>query len=272
MRDAPPTLTASRLWVACLTVALVGAAPVGLMAQSASLAEGDRLYAQLRGRESLLAFERVVQREPESFEALWKASRGALVLGDLEKQDLVARDALYRKAQDYAARAVAVDSLKIDGHYWLVSAKGREALHSGFSTAARLAGEVYDGAHGLLARDSLYAGAHHALGKLNYEVMILSPIMRWLGRKVLGNAGLYDTSWEDARSYLGRAVELEPGMILYSFDLARLYATRGEHQAAMAQFRRVIELEPAHPMDAGLQVTAEQRIKYLTALGQGGTP
>ncbi len=240
--------------------------PTGLTGQLASIDEGDRLYEQLRGEESLRAYEGVVAREPENFEALWKAARGALVLGEIEKQDFVARDALYRKAREYAVRAIAVDSLRIDGHYWLVSAKGREALHASFSTAARLAGEVYDEAHGVLARDSLYAGAHYVLGALNYEVMKLPLIQRWLGRKVLGNRGLRDTSWENARKYLERAVELDPGMILFRYDLARFYETRGEHEAARAEFERLVLLERKHPMDQRLQATAEERIEVLSAL------
>jgi tetratricopeptide (TPR) repeat protein len=239
--------------------------PTGLTGQRATIAEGDLLYAQLRGKESLRAYERVVAREAENFEALWRAARGALVLGDMEKQNPAARDALYRKARGYAARAIAVDSLRIDGHYWLASAKGREALYASFSTAARLAGEVYDEANGLLARDSLYAGAHHVLGVLNYEVMKLPRIKRWLGRKVLGNEGLYNTSWENGRRYLERAVELDPEMILFGYDLARFYETRGEYQAARAEFQRLVTLERTHPMDERIQASAEQHIKDLSA-------
>ena len=244
--------------------------PTDLTGQLASIVTGDRLYEQLRGEESLRAYEGVVAREPENFEALWRAARGALLLGDVEKRNPVARDALYKKAREYAARAIAVDSVRIDGHYWLVSAKGREALHASFSTAARLAGEVYDEAHGVLARDSLYAGAHYVLGALNYEVMKLPPIKRWLGRKVLGNRGLIDTSWKNGRRYLERAVELDPGMILFGYDLARFYETRGEHGAARAEFERLVTMERKHPMDQRLQATAEQHIKDLGALIERG--
>ncbi|GMR13221.1 MAG: hypothetical protein BMS9Abin29_1425 [Gemmatimonadota bacterium] len=256
-----------RVWVGttCLAAAVLLGTPTGLTGQLASIVEGDRLYAELRGEESLRAYEGVVDREPENFEALWRAARGALVLGDLEKQNPMARDALYQKAQVYAARAIAVDSLRIDGHYWLVAAKGREALYASFSTAARLAGEVYEEAQAVLARDPLYAGAHYVLGILNYEVMKLPRLERWLGRKVLGNRGLYDTSWEDARRYLERAVELDPGMILYSFDLARFYETQGEIEAARAEFERLATLKPVHPMDQRLQASAAQHIEDLSA-------
>ncbi len=241
------------------------ATPTGLTGQLASVVEGDRLYDQLRGEESLRAYEGVVAREPENFEALWRAARGALVLGEVEKRDPVARDALYRKAREYASRAIAVDSLRIEGHYWLVSTKGREALHASFSTAARLAGEVYDEAHGVLARDPLHAGAHYVLGALNLEVMKLPRIKRWLGRKVLGNRGLYDTSWKNGRTFLERAVELEPEMILFRYDLARLYELRGEHEAARGEFERLVTLERKHPMDQRLQATAGERIRDLSA-------
>ncbi len=254
-----------RLWgvtIGLIAAVLLGA-PMGLTGQLASLAEGDRLYQQLRGEESLQVYESVVAREPTNFEALWRAARGALVLGEVEKQDLVARDALYKKAREYAARAIAVDSARIDGHYWLVSAKGREALHASFSTAARLAGEVYDEAHGVLARDSTYAGAHYVLGALNYEVMKLPRIKRWLGRKVLGNRGLRDASWENARRYLERAVELDPEMILFGYDLARFYQTRGENEAALVEFGRLVALERKHPMDQRLQITSKQRLSAL---------
>ena len=242
--------------------------PAALVGQTGSLAEGDRLYAQSQGEESLQAYESAIRGEPENFEALWKAARGALVLGDMQKQDPVGRERLYRTAQEYASRAIAVDSLRIDGHYWLVSAKGREALYATISTGARLAGEVHAGAHDVLARDSLYPGGHYVLGMLNYEVMKMSPVKRWLGRKVLGNPGLYDTSWENARTYLERAVELDPTMILFGYDLGRFYETRGENEAAVAQFRKVVALPAAHPMDGGLLESAEHHLRDLVALGR----
>ena len=124
--------------------------------------------------------------------------------------------------------------------------------------------EVYELAHRLLDMDSLHAGANLALGVLNYEVQALSSVKRFIATRILGNRAFRLTSWDDAKRYLGRAVELEPDFILFHLDLGKMYLARDQLDLARQAFRRVIELQPVHPTDPKFQETAARLLATIS--------
>ena len=142
--------------------------------------------------------------------------------------------------------------------FW--TAKGLLALQAGAKEASELGQEVYDLAHQVLAKDSLHAGAHHALGLLNYRVQKLSFIERFVARTFLGAGVMNLTTWEDAERYLKRAVELRPDYILFHLDLGSMYLNRKRMEEARVQFERALELPLFEPPDTRFQETAEIRL------------
>ena len=112
----------------------------------------------------------------------------------------------------------------------------------------------------VLAKDSLHAGAHHALGLLNYRVQKLSFIERFVARTFLGAGVMNLTTWEDAERYLKRAVELRPDYILFHLDLGSMYLNRKRMEEARVQFERALELPLFEPPDTRFQETAEIRL------------
>ena len=141
-----------------------------------------------------------------------------------------------------------------------MTAKGLRAVRSGAREASALGGEVYDLAHQVLKMDSLHAGAHHALGVLNYEVRKLSRIKRFIAKHFLGADVMGLTSWEDAERYLTRAVELKPDFILFHLDLGHMYLNRKRMVEARIQFERALELPLLEPPDMRFQEIAERRL------------
>src|SRR5205823_2979622 len=108
----------------------------------------------------------ILARDSTNFDVLWHASRAALALGILaERQD--ANDPMYLRAESLARTAARLRPERVEGHYWLAAAMGRRALHADMRTTVRLAGAVLESANRALAIDSLHAGAHDVLGKLN---------------------------------------------------------------------------------------------------------
>ena len=223
------------------------------------ISEAHDLFLNHRVMESLQLFEDVTDESPEHFEALWGAARSAIAQGLLSRGGEI-QNQWYKIGESYARRATEVEPDDLEGLYWLLTAKGLRAVRSGARDASTLGGEVYDLAHQVLETDSLHAGAHHALGVLNYRVRRLSGLQRWVARNFLGADVMSLTSWEDAERYLTRAVELRPEYILFHLDLGMMYLTQDRKEEARSHFERALELPILEPPDPRFQETAERRL------------
>ncbi len=148
--------------------------------------------------------------------------------------------------------------------YWRGAAEGRRAINAGPEYAATLVQRVYDDAHEILAADSLHGGAHNLLGKLNYEIMSMSSIERFMGKLLVHSEALKSSSWEAAESNLLEATREWPNFVIFEFDLAQLYRKRGREDEAREAFARVTEMPEVHPPDAMFKEEARQ---YLEELG-----
>lgn len=229
---------------------------------TSAVREVDRLYDARETAVSLTLAEEWLARAPDEPELLWRAARSAFGLGVLEEIGEV-RDAFYERALGYAARLAELEPGHPEGHYWMAATKGRQALHASGRTSARLAGESYDLARVVLQLDSLHAGAHHILGKVNLEVVTLSGFTRWLARNLVGNPAFEESTWEEARQHLERAVELAPEVIVYRFDLTVFYRERGDLPSARQQIEALLALEANDPFDHDLQDRAREMLDDL---------
>lgn len=217
--------------------------------------EADVLYLAGEPEAAWNRLQEHLATHPDDYGALWRAVRSAVVLA-IEEEDHLAQNAWLDPAIVHAERAVELRPEGIDGVYWRGVASGRRAMNAGPGYAVELAEVVYEDAHTILAADSLHGGAHNMLGKLNFEVMSLSRIKRFLARTFMGNEALEDASWEDAEHHLRRAAELWPDFVLFHFDLGRLYEKRGPRELAIRELAHALALPAVHPTDRGLQEQA----------------
>jgi tetratricopeptide (TPR) repeat protein len=213
-----------------------------------ALARVDSLYWDFDVAASLAEAEALVDADPDGA-AAWHAARATVALG-MAAEGNDAQNAWYRRGEEHAERAYAADSLSMDALFWLTANKGRHALQVGAREAARLGDEVWRLAHRMLARDPEFAGAHNVLGKVQYEVMTLSRVERFIAKVLLGdNEALRSSSWEGAERALRRAVELAPDGVLFRNDLGRLLIRTGRLDEALAELTVVASLPPLYPSD-----------------------
>ena len=120
--------------------------PLRLSAQSAAehVVLGDRDHTAMNAPSALRHYEEAIKADPRSYDALWKATRDAVDVGENTPDDKE-RDRLYGVAEQYARRAVEANPGDAEGHAHLARALGRKALSLGKRDQVRYAGDVRSG-------------------------------------------------------------------------------------------------------------------------------
>ncbi|GAC1649124.1 MAG: hypothetical protein NVS4B3_05710 [Gemmatimonadaceae bacterium] len=245
---------------------------VGLLALAASSAYGqsvrqeidlgDSAHAALDPARALLHYRTAVAADSGSYEALWKAAREAVGVGELEPSS-EERVRLYKEGEAYGRRAVAMNPRDPEGHFTLARAIGRTALTLGPRDRVRYATAVYNEATAALALDSLHPGANHVLGVWNAEVMRLSGFTRMIAKNLLGGRVFGEASWPKAVKYMGRAVAAEPTRVVHRLDLGKIYRDSGDMAKARAELEQALALPMGEPSDRLWQQEARSALASL---------
>lgn len=255
----------------------------GVQAQDSIFRRADSLFQAGEGAEAVALMREAASAGRRPYEALWRAASYALGVGIVEEAESGSTDrfdqalALARAARDTAAAmegersSAAAGGLEdaeggpaaLEARYWEVAALGRLALAAGRRERAGYAEELRRGATDILRRDPDHAGAHHALGVLYMEIMKLSGLSRFLGRTLLGGEAMDEASWERAERHLRRAVEVDPGSLLFRLDLARLHLARDRKEGARRLLVQVRDAEARAPPERVFQAEARRLLEEL---------
>ena len=217
---------------------------VAAIGQSATewVSKGNAAFDARDAAGAVAAYEKAIVADPNNYEALWRISRSEVDLA-VRESDTDKRPALYKAAQDAAARAVAVNPGGADGHFVLAEALGRMAQTLGSRDRVKYASRVRDQALDCLKIDPKHAGCLHVMGVWNAEIMRLNGLTRMIARNFLGGQVFGEASWANARRYLEEAVANEPRRIVHRLDLARVYADIGMKAQARTEYESVISGE-----------------------------
>jgi len=254
----------TRRLLATAAVLAFGALPASAVAQSAAehIALGDRAHAAMDAPAALQHYEAAIKAEPKNYEALWKATREAVDVGEFNP-NAAERDRSYSLAELYARRAVDANSNDAEGHFQLSRALGRKALSLGKRDQVKYAGDVRSQALEALRLDPKSAGAQHVMGMWNYNVMRLSGMTRFMAKTFLGGKVFDSANWNDAQRYMEEAVANEPDRLVHRLDLARVYAARGMTDKARAAYEATISATPTEYNDKHFQAEAATELKEL---------
>ncbi len=246
---------------AVLTIAVL---PSRVTAQTAAehVALGDREHAAMNAPGALQHYEAAMQADPKLYEALWKAAREAVDVGEYNPSP-EERDRLYAQAELYARRAVEANPNDAEGHFHLARALGKKALSLGVRDRVRYAGDIRTHALDALKLNPKHPGALHIMGMWNYNVMRLSGLSRFMAKNFLGGRVFDSANWEEAQRYMEASVGAEPGRLIHHLDLARVYAARGDRERARAQYELVLRGPAAEYNDRHYQAEASEEIKEV---------
>jgi tetratricopeptide (TPR) repeat protein len=230
---------------------------------AALIARGDSVYALFNAEEALTRYESALAVDSMNAEALGKASRTAIDLGE-SLTDAARQKELFRKGEQYARRAVRADSSSAENWFHLARALGRTALSVGVRDRVKYAVEIRQCGVKALAINPEHPGALHVLGMWNAEVKRLSGFELFFARRFLGGNVLGEANWKDALSYMEHAVAVDPTRIAHRLDLAGVYADTGDKDKARATYESVISATHRTDYnDALYKKQAEERLKKL---------
>jgi tetratricopeptide (TPR) repeat protein len=228
----------------------------------ALVAEGDSAHAQIQPTVALAFFERAIALDTNYYEALHKAARELVDLGEFGPVPAISK-AQYDTALMYGRRAVAVYPQGANGHFAIARVQGRAAQAAGGSKKIHYAKEVRAEALAALKDDSLHAGALHVMGLWNAEVMRLSGFERFFAQNLLGGGILGTASWKSAQSYLEKSVAVDPNRIIHHLDLGMVYADIGKKAQAREQLEMVLSMPVTEYNDPHYKDEAQQKLAKL---------
>src|SRR5688572_27732948 len=178
-----------------LLVATLLSGPLGAQTAAEHIVMGDREHTAMNAVSAMQHYQAAIQADANNAEALWRASREAIDLGEF---DDAARDSLYRLGEQFARRAVQADPKSSMAHFALAKAIGRRALSLGARERVKYAGEVRKEAMEALSLDSANAGAQHVMGRWHANIMRLSGVSRFFAKNLLGGRTFNEANWKDA--------------------------------------------------------------------------
>ena len=233
-------------------------------ARDSLLAEGIRLAA-MQPAAALVRFDALLALDSTDLEANWRA---AIARNDMAEPWRSAaarprRDSLLAQAQANARRALRLDSTNGRALFALGLVLGNTALNRGLKERVRMAVEIHDLALRALAADSSLDGAHHLLGRWNYEVMKLSGFERFVAKTLLGAGELGQASWDAAQRHLEKATELDSTRLYHRLDLARVYLARKDTRAARRQLETLRGLPDRVAADSSYRREAADLLRQL---------
>lgn len=192
-------------------------------------------------REAIDTYKKVLEEDTENFEALWNISVLHSTVGyRLDEEDN--QEEYYKKAVDYAEKAVQEYPDEGFSYYAMAVAKGRISELKGTREKIRLSHEVQENIRKAVDMMPDHALSWHLYGVWQSEVANVGRAERFAAKFI--SEGIPEASNEKAEEYLKRAIELNPDNILIRYDLAMHYVRSDQKERAIPVLEELLTLEP----------------------------
>ncbi len=223
-----------------------------------SEARADSLYDRYEEEQALDAYNRILERDPDHYRALWRASFLYSRVGNRKEKE-EDQHKYFNRGIELAERALKVDSADARSNFVMAVAMGRKALISGARDRVAASREIKKYADRALRYDSTHAGAWHVLGRWHFKVANLSWIERMAANALFGGIP-GDATNPQAAEAIRKAIGYNDEYVLYYHDLAMVYEEMGQEQKAREACRAALEKEMLTPDDPRLKKECRQWI------------
>jgi tetratricopeptide (TPR) repeat protein len=151
------------------------------------------------------------------------------------------------RAKRLAAKAVRISKKALQkhpdaslAHVCHATNLGRLSMFSENRDKVRMAGEIRERAMTALELDPNDDLAHHVLGRWEFEMAGLGPMVRAFAKMLFGDLGQGD--YQRARGCFEKAAELAPNRLIHHLMLAKVCLKTGDKQLALESLQRAMKL------------------------------
>lgn len=203
--------------------------------------QGDAEVRAMHAPEALALFDEAAKVDPNDIEILLRVSQ--------QCSNLIARaktpeeaEAYGRRSLEKAKEAVALAPGNSKAHLALAVAYGRLCDFEDNRTKVADSRFVKEEADKTLELDPKEDFAWHVLGRWNYRVATLNPMLKLIAKYIYG--GMPEASLEESERDFKKAIELAPQRVIHHHELARTYVALGRMEDARKEWEKELTLKP----------------------------
>ena len=218
----------------------------------------DEMYDAKQYEEEFKILKNAEEIASDDFEVIWRLARVHFNLSDNTKDEKAISDNIYA-GFDYAEMALEMDSCRAESHKWFGILIGRKGEIEG--TKQRIINSYQVREHTLKAieLDPDDDGNYHVMGRWHFTLADLS----WFKRTIASI--VYETppkaSFEEARDYFQKAIELDPEDVRNYVWLGKTYIELDDEQFAENAFQQALSISAKSESDKILQEEARELLK-----------
>ncbi|AFN73798.1 Tetratricopeptide TPR_2 repeat protein [Melioribacter roseus P3M-2] len=206
------------------------------------ISEGDSYYKKFDNQKALEFYKKAEKLEPGNYEVLWRISRAYVDIGEHmpsstdEQKDEQLKT--YKKALEYAEKAVKAAPDKSVTYLRRAIANGRIALYKGVFSVASVVNSVKADLEKAIelgnGGNDIQAIAHYVLARTHAKTS-----EKWKpARSVLG------LGWADneiAIKEYKKAIELKPNFVMFYVDYAHSLIREDDYETARKMLKKALE-------------------------------
>jgi len=243
--------------LSCLIVAL---SVSQVLASGDWIQQGDALDAKFKSSEALAAYQKALLQKPQDPVLLRKIAKQyvEMVLDAPSKQEKLR---LAQLGYDTALQAKKIEPNDPEVRLTMAVAASRLAFYSGAGTKLELSKVVKQEATEAIRIRPGYALGWHMLGRWNYEIAGLNPLLKITAEAIYGK--MPEASYEEAARCLEKAAQLEQDNALFQAELGRALLAAGRTADARRALQKSLTMPRRTRDDGEAQERARQALGEL---------
>ncbi len=215
-----------------------------LAQEQSSEVRADSLFDQHMLSEAFEVYHGVLKKNHNDVSALWHSSLLYSRLGHLLKTKKQQKK-YYLIARKQALRALKLKPKNSMANYAMAVSLGRMAVISSVKKKVAASRKIKEYTVRALQADSTNDGAWNVLGRWNYEISGMNSFER-MAAKVLFGGVPKGASYQKAVKYNKKAIEFNPAVVGYYYNLAQSYNALGKKKKAIEACQAGLKRPPIY--------------------------
>jgi tetratricopeptide (TPR) repeat protein len=226
------------------------------------MANGDSLADIWDHEGAAIAYMKVLEMEPASYEACWKAGDQYTEIADaLPKDQKNQKEIYFEKARELCERAIVSDPNGYEGHFRLAVALGRLALFRGGKEKIKLSKMIKAEGDKAVELNPQADLVYHLLARWHQNLANLSGVLKFFANAFFG--GLPPASNEEAVELFQKAISIDPNHIEHYLELARTYKFMKKEELMREPLEKVLALPNVEEDDPEFKAEAKEMLGKL---------